>query len=282
MLESIEIKGFRCFEDLRVKGFRRINLIGGKNNSGKTCLLEAILLGTSPSSATIACLNGSRNIDSDFMKARSDSAWDYFFFDQDKSRTAKICSIPVGGDGLEVTFWCDEAFDSFEKISDSTAFGSGSGRHSVLHVKVKKSNEDRQFDLAVSDTHISISEPEERGVPSAKLLSASANRSNVALAESFDKIERSGQGQHVLDFVKMIDPEIEAVRAYSIGKARIYLKILPLPTVSNPGRNAWKKTAKPSPKKTSTNSGFPSITALTAAHQKNGNRPNANAATRFL
>jgi AAA15 family ATPase/GTPase len=43
MLENIHIQNFRCFKDFRAKGFERINLIGGKNNSGKTCFLEGIL-----------------------------------------------------------------------------------------------------------------------------------------------------------------------------------------------------------------------------------------------
>ncbi len=43
MLQNIHIQNFRCFEDFTASGFDRINLIGGKNNSGKTCLLEAIL-----------------------------------------------------------------------------------------------------------------------------------------------------------------------------------------------------------------------------------------------
>lgn len=42
MLQSIHIQNFRCFEDFKAEGFERINLIGGKNNSGKTCLLEAV------------------------------------------------------------------------------------------------------------------------------------------------------------------------------------------------------------------------------------------------
>ena len=43
MLQNIQIQNFRCFENFNAEGFERINLIGGKNNSGKTCLLEAIL-----------------------------------------------------------------------------------------------------------------------------------------------------------------------------------------------------------------------------------------------
>jgi len=38
------IKNFRCFEDLTVEPLERINLIAGKNNVGKTALLEALWL----------------------------------------------------------------------------------------------------------------------------------------------------------------------------------------------------------------------------------------------
>ncbi|AYQ33989.1 ATP/GTP-binding protein [Runella sp. SP2] len=44
MLQSIEIENFRCFEKASISGFEQINLITGKNNSGKTALLEAIYL----------------------------------------------------------------------------------------------------------------------------------------------------------------------------------------------------------------------------------------------
>jgi AAA15 family ATPase/GTPase len=42
MLENIHIQNFRCFEDFEANGFERVNLIGGKNNSGKSCLLDSI------------------------------------------------------------------------------------------------------------------------------------------------------------------------------------------------------------------------------------------------
>jgi AAA15 family ATPase/GTPase len=42
MLQSIEIENFRCFEKASISGFEQINIITGKNNSGKTALLEAI------------------------------------------------------------------------------------------------------------------------------------------------------------------------------------------------------------------------------------------------
>src|SRR5215467_3965749 len=44
MLTGIQIKNFRSFSDLEIGPFKRINLIAGLNNTGKTALLEAIFL----------------------------------------------------------------------------------------------------------------------------------------------------------------------------------------------------------------------------------------------
>ncbi|MCK5522944.1 MAG: AAA family ATPase [Thiomargarita sp.] len=41
LITEIEIKNFKCFEDFKANGFKRVNLIGGKNNVGKTALMEA-------------------------------------------------------------------------------------------------------------------------------------------------------------------------------------------------------------------------------------------------
>jgi predicted ATP-dependent endonuclease of OLD family len=42
MLKSLTIKNFRCFEEFELKQLGRVNLLVGKNNSGKTSVLEAV------------------------------------------------------------------------------------------------------------------------------------------------------------------------------------------------------------------------------------------------
>ena len=44
MVKNIEIKNFLTFDYLKIDPLKRINLIGGKNNSGKTSLLEILLI----------------------------------------------------------------------------------------------------------------------------------------------------------------------------------------------------------------------------------------------
>ena len=56
MITEISIDGFRCFNHTHIKGFEQVNLLGGKNNSGKTALLEAIMLACQPNEITLAFL----------------------------------------------------------------------------------------------------------------------------------------------------------------------------------------------------------------------------------
>jgi len=53
-IENIKIENFKCFENLEINDFKRVNVFGGKNNVGKTALLEAIeLLVKSPDAISL-------------------------------------------------------------------------------------------------------------------------------------------------------------------------------------------------------------------------------------
>ena len=52
MYRTFSIKNFRCFNELTAEGLGRINLIAGKNNIGKTALLEALWVHSAPGDPT--------------------------------------------------------------------------------------------------------------------------------------------------------------------------------------------------------------------------------------
>ncbi len=86
MLKEIEIQNFRCFEHIKIFGFERVNLIGGKNNAGKTALLEAIFLNVAPDSSSLVILRDLRREPSKALEAMPDRAWDNLFYALKKDR----------------------------------------------------------------------------------------------------------------------------------------------------------------------------------------------------
>lgn len=50
-IHDVEFKNFKCFQELKVEGTKRVNLIGGKNNIGKTSFMEGLELLVRPKSA---------------------------------------------------------------------------------------------------------------------------------------------------------------------------------------------------------------------------------------
>ncbi len=50
-LKNVEFANFKCFEKIEVKGLKNVNLVGGKNNIGKTSFLEGLEILVNPKSA---------------------------------------------------------------------------------------------------------------------------------------------------------------------------------------------------------------------------------------
>lgn len=83
MLEQLRVRHFRGFEDLEVDRLRRINLIAGRNDTGKSTLLEAIfLLGSAanPQQAVNSHVVRSRGVEITGREAMAETFWMPLFF----------------------------------------------------------------------------------------------------------------------------------------------------------------------------------------------------------
>ena len=88
MYSRISIKNFRGIGSLEVDGLRRINLIVGRNNSGKTTFLEGLfLLG----GATIRVCNRTRSVRGQrYEEGRPDQVWRSLFHNMDPKESPEI------------------------------------------------------------------------------------------------------------------------------------------------------------------------------------------------
>lgn len=84
MIRSIEVKNFRCFKSLNLSQLGRINLLVGRNASGKTAFLEALFLVAGGSAEVILRLRGLRGsgdvIKITYTKKFYESLWNDLFY----------------------------------------------------------------------------------------------------------------------------------------------------------------------------------------------------------
>ena len=100
------------------KGFNRVNLIGGKNNAGKTALLEALLINYLPANGAVRLLQRFRDEDDKTAKKYPERTWENLFFNQQKNQNIIFNSTDSNGYNSIVELRYDENIEDFIKYVD--------------------------------------------------------------------------------------------------------------------------------------------------------------------
>lgn len=234
MIDKITIKNFRCYGNTTIQGFKKINLIGGLNNSGKTVLLEAILLNSSPTTQNVAMLKQLRGEEMD-TKELPEYAWDNFFMNQDKSENICISASHTDGKGVIMIIDCNEEIDDFKQLGSedndnfqvvlSDFINNDKIVKSVLHFKYKIDGKDVPVLAAMA--HKKGYNFKELNVPpykAANYIPASSRRKPSMLARDYGIAEKRGKEDAILDALKIIDKNIEAIKVSVVGGAHLEIK----------------------------------------------------------
>ena len=91
MFKNLRIRNFRAFDDLEIPRLGLVNLVTGKNNTGKTSLLEALFLLCGAGNPEMALrINAIRGIDWAQGPTVPETLWKPTFADFDMTRTVEI------------------------------------------------------------------------------------------------------------------------------------------------------------------------------------------------
>ena len=110
MLERLHVRKFRGFEDLKVDRLRRINLVAGRNDTGKSTLLEAIfLLGSAanPQLAVNTYVVRSKGVEIAGRESMAETFWRPLFFALDTGGAISISGKHSLIGNLELTIALD-------------------------------------------------------------------------------------------------------------------------------------------------------------------------------
>jgi len=100
MLKSLKIRDFRRFRELGFAGLKRVNLIAGKNNTGKTAVLEALLLLLEGGRARESLPRTFRNCEK--LANLKEAYWKWLFYAGDMGRPAVVTAETEEGESWSV------------------------------------------------------------------------------------------------------------------------------------------------------------------------------------
>jgi AAA15 family ATPase/GTPase len=229
-LDSLKIKNFRILEDVTIEKLGHVNLIVGKNNSGKTAILEAIHLlasGFFPSSVMSIARNRDdiKRVSIEERRTETRVAFENFFFGR-RYPNIQDENIFIGDskNHLTVSYIFYQEIETIEKsddltlvrteqkimINDNDNIGDYDGKYRPA-LQIKVANEQSKIVDLEEDENLSY-----RKLQSfKKLFNISNVESSVSsiddLAKEWDNIIFSDDETHVIDALRIIEPKIESL-----------------------------------------------------------------------
>jgi len=235
MIESIEIKNFRCFKDTKVAKFGLVNLFGGLNNSGKTALLEAIYLSQKPHEYNLMfCHQVIRGERSSAAKDNPENAWNNFFYQQQKAEEISLESIICIDDpqnsevklkqNNKVKLTCSTQLDNTSNDEENIELTFGEKQSSLIVEVLTDSNQQYSFFQIANKKGLSTNKIEGEQ-SSVHFIPASAKLSGTELARQYDiACEDSQKEELIFKAIQLIDKTIERVKTSTIGGGMLRLQ----------------------------------------------------------
>ena len=216
MFTELRIRNFRLFEDLTIKGLRRINLFVGKNNSGKSAAVEAVVLVAVPYGPLQLNLTRSMKVPPD--EYAFDSYLRSFFRDLDASEEIEITA-------KHSEFGIRKCMAAVVQAPDASVLADRPPTESIgklpsqaaLAVRLEEEH-DRYFQyqtfLDNEREHLALTE-QEKSTPPPRSFSLEYVPTNLDLGKPvFDRLSelrKEKRTQFILDVLRQIEPRLADV-----------------------------------------------------------------------
>lgn len=217
MFRDFLLKKIRCFEELRLEQLARVNLITGKNNTGKTALLEAIHLHNNPAKcAEPVNINKCRGITEPAKSIDDILSW--LFHDRQSSSGLEVSSNDTNGLRRIFSMWILDAAALRETFPEAEGLLQKSFPESVwggnpprLVMRYQETNAPDRFSVAVWGGAFaglsSVSPRMSWSIPSVYLSSAPQTADQDI--KFFGELEAAKRQDEVLPALRIIEPRLQ-------------------------------------------------------------------------
>ncbi|MFO7900192.1 MAG: AAA family ATPase [Planctomycetota bacterium] len=222
MYRAFEARNFRCFEDLKVAPLKRLNLVTGLNNVGKTALLEALWLHHGYHNPTLGSTTGSlRGVE----RVRKDDFLRHLFrgFDlgrrielvrgesNDRSRRVIIKAVPSSTSEVPMETEGDLAAASEERrlVGAAAEDASSAPGWEFLIESFDEAGRETTARASFNGKQVTFTRAEGVKEPNAIFLAARAPHRFSTLAERLSNIAVEKKDEDVIRVLNIIEPNLK-------------------------------------------------------------------------
>jgi len=220
MFHSFTAKNFRCFRKLTIDGLARVNLIVGKNNVGKTALLEALFLILGPDNPDLPMrLNALRGFQ--WFEAIPEEAWGWLFRNKRTEDTIELSTRLEGNERRDLRIrLSDPQGAPLPSVGNgrrpsSTAVGSATTAIGARELVLEYLDSGREPVVSraslvaeAEGPRVRLSRPPVSGLPLGIYLTSALHNAQEN-AERFSKLQEVGQEQEVLKPLRALEPRLQ-------------------------------------------------------------------------
>jgi len=220
MLKSVSIRNFRVFDELSINHLSRINLIAGRNNAGKTSLLEALFLlagGGNPQMAVNPYVTRGPDFPpSNGREMLRETLWKPMFTALDTSRIVEIAAEHAEHGPLTLRMLLEGSKHIEIPLGNLSDFPTRvfHGEPALLFSFKSGLQPAVERRIQVVGQSIQVQQPDLPEPFTAVILSTSI-ASHQEDAERLGRLRRQKQGAQVLDALRIIEPRLQSIEENS-------------------------------------------------------------------
>jgi len=230
MYKNFSITNFRMFKDISLFNFKRINLIAGKNNTGKTSLLESIYIhGGALNPALTINVEGFRGITSwaakrSYLSHDPVSPWDNLFHNLDNNKIIEFISYDSDNEIEKTKIYIQK--DPIPEIDDypDPTLKSGDSVSLIAGTLVNTITVENESYGKILKSYLRFDEGGMKKIPPFKEIpmqlvfhAARLRLSSKVDTDRFSQLQIDGNKDIVIDAIKIIDDKIGNMIISTIG-----------------------------------------------------------------
>jgi len=226
MYRSLSIRNFRCFREIELGDLERVNLIAGKNNVGKTALLEALFLHSGPGNPSLAAtVNQLRGMP--IAPRDPESAWRSLFYDLNLAEAIELSSTDTDRASRSLRIFPGQEQAAHLALEQPEAKAPNEGREratsgavvgrSLVFEHHSSSGEKRATRLFFDGIGFRI-EPPPTPPPFPGIFQVAAGQPDLqAHAERYGNLQVQRRERRVLELLQIIEPRLQGLTVVPIG-----------------------------------------------------------------